>query len=733
MSRALPKEVCYYLTPHDQQRVEAILAALPSSLQEPLIHSVHAAAVFDARSLAALLPLLGPILHALPEESRGVLLERIASLSQFFPAIVVPLFRSLGRVMDEVGEGRTLAWIAAGEEIARRGPEAGAAFFALKSRTSILTLRGAFPHVYLSEVQGILLKFLHMLSGEAIGILETDRLSFPPPLAEGEGEVIALPFCIDQFPSYEENFRLYRVLVAHQVGRIEFGTYTCVPSQLWSTLAPFLTAFSKLPVSPPDDLLSYFQLFPRPDLIGQLFLNIESKRVAARLVALYPGLQADLAWAESVPELISPEIVAVLSYVSSTTWSQLCGVGTVSDALLLATKLYVALLYDEAKPVLKASDAAADFENVAEEGMGFITGADLGRGSKSSLGSAKDQMTRQRRALTTADLRYVYDEWDFEIEDYRPHWCEVREVPLLGDGGAFFSKTLTTYTDLIGDIKREFQKLRPRLHHQVKGLEDGEEIDLNAVVAAHVDRRSGISPSLKVYSARQLIARDVAVLFLLDLSASTATRLPTGAEIGASSSDKEEGPRVIDLIKEAVVLLSVALEEIGDAYAIYGFSSSGRHDVEVYPVKNFKESLAAETQGRMGALTPRGSTRMGAAVRHAIRRLKGVSSRSRLLVVLSDGYPEDEDYGKPVIPPMYGLRDTLMALREAERGGITSFFLTVDKGGHDYLREMCPSSRYMVIEDVRTTPYRGMELPRKILSACISGSEQYGLSVHAQS
>jgi nitric oxide reductase NorD protein len=218
-----------------------------------------------------------------------------------------------------------------------------------------------------------------------------------------------------------------------------------------------------------------------------------------------------------------------------------------------------------------------------------------------------------------------------------------------------------------------------------------------------------VSPSLKVYSARQLIARDVAVLFLLDLSASTATRLHTGAEVEASSSGKAEGPRVIDLIKEAVVLLSVALEEIGDAYAIYGFSSSGRHDVEVYPVKNFKESLAAEAQGRIGALTPRGSTRMGAAVRHAIRRLKGVSSRSRLLVVLSDGYPEDEDYGKPVIPPMYGLRDTLVALREAERSGITSFFLTVDKGGHDYLREMCPSSRYMVIEDVHSLP---TELPK---------------------
>jgi len=706
---SLPEEVRYYFTPSDQQQVESILADLPPLLQEPLIRSVHAAAAFDARPLSALLPLLGPILRTLPMESRAVLLQRIALLSQSFPAAVAPLFRSLGRVYDEVGEERTLAWIARGEEIARRGPEAGAAFFALKSRTSILTLRGAFPHVYLSEVQGILLKFLHMLSGEAIGLIETDRLSFPPPLAEGEGDVAPLPFCIDRFPSYEENFRLYRVLVAHQVGRVEFGTYTCVLSRLWSSLTPFLTTFIEAKEAPPHDVASYFQLFPRPDLIQDLFLCIEGKRIAARLVPLYPGLQPDLTWAESLTELLAPEIPAVLSHVSDGIWKKLCGSGAVDDSLLLATRLYARFLRDQKIPTVETLQAGQeDFEDIAEEGMGFITGVDLGRGSKAST-SLKDPKSRQRRALTTADLRYVYDEWDYEIEDYRSHWCEVREIPLLGDGGAFFSHTLKTYADLVTDIKREFQKLRPRMHQQVKGLEDGEEIDLNAAVAAHVDRRIGVSPSLKLYSARQLIERDVAVLFLLDLSSSTSVRLPTRSETGASSPGKEEGPRVIDLIKEAVVLLSVALEEIGDAYAIYGFSSSGRHDIEVYPVKNFQESLVAETQGRMGALAPRGSTRMGAAVRHATRRLKSISSRSRLLVVLSDGYPEDEDYGKPVTPPMYGLRDTLVALREAERSGITSFFLTIDKGGHDYLREMCPASRYMVIENVHTLP---MELPK---------------------
>ena len=88
--------------------------------------------------------------------------------------------------------------------------------------------------------------------------------------------------------------------------------------------------------------------------------------------------------------------------------------------------------------------------------------------------------------MTTTDLRYLYDEWDYAIDDYRPHWCELREVSLQGDDGAFFSKTLATYADLTQEIKREFQRLRPRMYHPVKGLEDGEEIDLNATVAARV-------------------------------------------------------------------------------------------------------------------------------------------------------------------------------------------------------------------------------------------------------
>jgi nitric oxide reductase activation protein len=304
----------------------------------------------------------------------------------------------------------------------------------------------------------------------------------------------------------------------------------------------------------------------------------------------------------------------------------------------------------------------------------------------------------KRRLHSTRGRYYLYDEWDYLIEDYRTQWCQVREIPLVGDDGAFFSRTLTTYADLTPEIKREFQRLRPRLYRHIKGLEDGEEIDLDAAITARVDQRTGNTHSPKLYAARLPVERDVAALFLLDLSASTDALVSASRET-----------RVIDIMKEALVLLSAALDTIGDTYAIYGFSSAGRRDVDLYPVKTFAESLSQDVRGRVGGLTPQRSTRMGAAVRHGTRQLRTLSSRAKFLVLLSDGHPEDMDYGPDKHSPTYGVRDTMMALREAERGGILSFCLTVDKAGRDYLREMCAPSRYMIIEDMTSLP---TELPK---------------------
>jgi hypothetical protein len=292
---------------------------------------------------------------------------------------------------------------------------------------------------------------------------------------------------------------------------------------------------------------------------------------------------------------------------------------------------------------------------------------------------------------------FCYDEWDDPIGDYRSRWCRLREVDLAGDGGEFFSRALGDYAQLIPRVRRQFERLRPEMYRTIRGLEDGEDFDLNAVVDARSEARARRPPSPKLYRTRLREARDVATLFLLDMSASTDEPLD------------RSGRRIIDVTKEALVVMAEALDALGDAYAVYGFSGEGRAQVEFYPVKAFAEPLGPAVRARIGGIGPRRSTRMGTALRHALTKLATVGARSRHLILLSDGFPQDIDYGDDRRSHAYGIRDTAMALREVEAARVTPFCITVDPAGHDYLRAMCDGARYVVIEDVAALP---RELPK---------------------
>src|SRR6185369_8466122 len=290
---------------------------------------------------------------------------------------------------------------------------------------------------------------------------------------------------------------------------------------------------------------------------------------------------------------------------------------------------------------------------------------------------------------------------------------------LEGDSGEFFNQALGDYARLIPEVRRQFQRIRPEMYRTVRGLEDGEDFDLNAAIAARADVRAGLAPSSRLYVARKREERDVATLFLVDMSASTDEPTETsnghpstGAGRTGSGSGRTPGGkprRIIDMTKETLVIMAEALEEIGDAYAIYGFSGHGRDRVEVYRVKSFAETLNATVKARLGGIEPKRSTRMGTALRHAVEKLAGVTSRCKHLFLLSDGFPQDYDYGQDRRSNIYGIRDTAVALREAEAAGVTPFCITVDKAGHDYLRQMCDENRYMVIEDITALP---RELPK---------------------
>jgi hypothetical protein len=316
--------------------------------------------------------------------------------------------------------------------------------------------------------------------------------------------------------------------------------------------------------------------------------------------------------------------------------------------------------------------------------------------------AAEDDRRRARRAATTETPdgpAFLYDEWDDTIADYRSRWCRLHEVELGGDSGEFFGRSLAENSRLIPEVRRQFQRLRPETYRPVRGLEDGEDFDLNAVIDARAERLARRAPSTKLYRSRVREERDVATLFLLDMSASTDEPL-----------DKESGGRrIIDVTKDALVVMTEALDELGDAYAIYGFSGQGRANVEFYPVKGFNEPLGPGVKARIGAIEPRRSTRMGTALRHALTKMASVGARSKHILLVSDGFPQDLDYGDDRRSHAYGIRDTAVALREAEAAGVVPFCITVDRAGHDYLREMCDESRYMVIDDVAALP---RELPK---------------------
>ncbi len=287
---------------------------------------------------------------------------------------------------------------------------------------------------------------------------------------------------------------------------------------------------------------------------------------------------------------------------------------------------------------------------------------------------------------------YVYPEWDGGIQDYRLKWCRVVERPGEEGGQDFAQRILEKHAPTIRILRRYFETMRPTGLQRVHGYDHGEQVDLDAAIRHVAERRAGIDPSDRIYDRRDKRERQVAVAFLVDMSGSTGRQLETGSR------------RVIDVEQEGLIVLTEALEAIGDQYALYGFSGQGRHQVDFMVLKDFSDTRGYRTGQRIAAMTPMQQNRDGAAIRHAVRKLLRCLARHRLLVLLSDGRPLDGDYGEE-----YALEDTRMALREARQQGISPFCLTIDQQASDYLKRMYGDVHYLVLDDIPTLPER---LPR---------------------
>jgi len=300
--------------------------------------------------------------------------------------------------------------------------------------------------------------------------------------------------------------------------------------------------------------------------------------------------------------------------------------------------------------------------------------------------------------LEAGEVAFNYDEWDRELVDHRVGWCRVVEKKVKRGDRAFVEETRDRHKGAISSIRHQFQLMKPENLIKVANELDGEDYDLNAVVDFFVDRRADGQQSERIYTKRLRRRRDVAVSFLLDQSSSTART------IGRHPLQPytHPGRRIIEIEKEGLVLMSEALEAVGDVYSINGFTSEGRRNVKFYVLKDFGEHYSDEVMRRIGGITYQNNTRLGAAIRHATARLEKQEARTRLLIVLSDGRPYDHDYGDA----RYAREDTREALRQAKTAGITPFCITIDRESESELRDLYGEVGYTIIDDVLTLPER---------------------------
>jgi hypothetical protein len=283
---------------------------------------------------------------------------------------------------------------------------------------------------------------------------------------------------------------------------------------------------------------------------------------------------------------------------------------------------------------------------------------------------------------------FHYPEWDYQIQLSRPDWATVLEKRMPKGDVSTIDKVLDEYKPLASRIRHIIDAMQPQGVIRQRRQEDGDEIDLDAAVRAMVDIRMGYMPDHRINIRHIRKTRDLVTLVLLDLSESTNETL--------GNSEKP----VIQLAREATTLLSWAIDGIGDPFAIHGFASDGRHDVQYYRFKDFDQPYDDEAKARLAGMRGGLSTRMGAAMRHAGQFLSKSPQRKKLLLLVTDGEPADID----VRDPQYLRHDTKKAVEELSRNGISSYCLTLDSQADDYVSRIFGAGGYMIVDQVERLP-----------------------------
>ncbi|MES9859231.1 MAG: VWA domain-containing protein [Candidatus Thiodiazotropha sp. LLP2] len=280
-----------------------------------------------------------------------------------------------------------------------------------------------------------------------------------------------------------------------------------------------------------------------------------------------------------------------------------------------------------------------------------------------------------------------YPEWDYQSKTYNPDWVSLYEsLHPQGDPG-FIDALLAKHQALAKQLKRMLDLLKPQHYVRIRYQEEGSELDLDVAIRSLIEFKSGTNPDPRINMSHRNDGRDIAVMLLIDLSESV-DQIPDGCQ-----------QSILQLSQEAVSLLGWAIEQLGDSFAIAGFSSNTRHEVRYQHIKGYGEGWNDDVKGRLANIQAGWSTRMGAAIRHSAHYLGARPADKKLLLILTDGEPADID----VHDDRLLIEDSRKAVQEADQDGIYTYCINLDPNADSYVRDIF-GHQYTVIDRVERLP-----------------------------
>ena len=587
--------------------------------------------------------------------------------------------------------------------------------------------------VLFDDVAGVLGNFVRGLSGRRLKMEQAKQI-------HTDTEKIFLPGMLARFPTIADNFKLAKAMVALLWAQTRFGTFRV-------------------------DLLAACADFPEPDRALRQLHALETLRLTACISRELPGLHRDMEYLKQtlgeglpvgwqalasrlgLPEADIQDSLTLLgdAYVLAD-FSPWCYQGELRpDAVAAAfaarqekekarlrvklaelmaeherhkprspdadeseAKQFEAEINDEegrmdmeltldGMPLAPPDDVkqlmASVFLDFGEIPPEYLVPAGDGEYDASLLHDVQADPDTVWQGTYHEEGALFYPEWDMGREHYRKNWCVMREKEVTPVYDNFYRETLEKHAGQIKQLRKAFEAMRDE-NKLLKRQAYGDEVDIDALVEALADAKDGSEMSDRLFVRQHRAERNIAVCFMVDMSGSTKGWI-------------NEAER------EALVLLCEALERLGDRYAIYGFSGTTRKRCELFRIKTFDEPYNDEVKARISGIRAQEYTRMGFAIRHLTDLLNKVEARTKVLVTLSDGRPDDYF---DVYRGKYGIEDTRMALLEARRSGVHPFCITIDREARDYLPHMYGAARYIILDDVRQLPFKVSDIYRRITS-----------------